>query len=85
MQLPEAAAAQTRWWLAASGGHTLCFLKIDYLFIVYIYAHHGGQRTAHRSKRMSPPLEAGSQESVQGMKLRLTGTAERTFITKPSC
>lgn len=53
MQLPEAAAAQTRWWLAASGGHTLCFLKIDYLFIVYIYAHHGGQRTAHRSKRMS--------------------------------
>lgn len=41
MQLPEAAAAQTRRWLATSGGHTLCFLKIDYLFIVYIYAHHG--------------------------------------------
>lgn len=66
MQLPEAAAAQTQQWLATSGGHTLCFLKIDYLFIVYIYAHHGGQRTAHRSKRVSPPLEAGSENRFQG-------------------
>lgn len=46
--VPEAAAAQTQQWLATSGGHPLYFLKIHYLFIVYIYAHHRNQRTAHR-------------------------------------
>lgn len=46
--VPKAAAAQTQQWLATSGGHPLYFLKIHYLFIVYIYAHHRSQRTAYR-------------------------------------